>query len=698
MTSVRIGIDVGGTFTDLVLAHAGRNTVYTGKLLTTPQDPAAAIIAGTQRLLREANVAPAEVTGIIHGTTLVTNTVIERTGARVGLITTTGFRDAIEMGKEIRYDLYDLFIEPVPALVPRHRRIGVGGRVDAQGQEVERLDEAAVAAAAKLLREEYAVDAIAVSFIHAYRNRAHEQAAAAIIAKLYPDLPVTLSSDVAPEIREFERTSTAIANAYVQPMMQGYLVRLEQQLLQLGIHGSLHIMLSGGGIATVQQACQFPIRLIESGPAAGAMAAAHFSAQLGEPDLISFDMGGTTAKMCLIENGLPRRAREFEAGRIRRFKKGSGIPLKITVVDMIEIGAGGGSIGHIDNMGLLKVGPRSAGSEPGPICYGRGGTNPAVTDADVVLGLLNPAYFLGGEMTLADNNLAQELESQLGHQLGLDTSRLAGGIHDIVNENMAAATRRYMAEKGQDPRKYSLIAFGGAGPVHVYGLAKKLKVGRFIVPYAAGVTSALGFLVAPPAVDEVRSFVARTSSLDVERVSPIIREMEAAARKQLAEAGAKDEHIHFLLSADMRYVGQGFEIEVPISDVTFDDNFAASLTQAFTATYQNLFGRLVSGVGVEVLSWRLHARAVAPTLDYAFDNEGSSADSEKGSREIMLPDFGTVMATVYDRYALGAGVEFSGPAIVEERESTTIVGPDCEVRVDSQLNLIVTIQPEQQDA
>jgi N-methylhydantoinase A len=692
MSSIRIGIDVGGTFTDLVLAHAERNTVYTGKLLTTPRDPSIAILEGMQRLLKEAEVVPGEVTGIIHGTTLVTNTVIERTGAQVGLITTAGFRDAIEMGKETRYDLYDLFIEPVPSLVPRHRRIGVDGRIDAHGQEVQPLDREGVTLAARKLRDEFHVDAIAVAFIHAYRNRAHEEAARDIIANQYPDLPVTLSSEVAPEIREFERTSTALANAYVQPLMQGYLHALETELRALGVSASLHIMLSGGGIATVDQASQFPIRLIESGPAAGAMAAAHFSRSLGEPNLISFDMGGTTAKMCLIEDGMPRRAREFEAGRVRRFKRGSGIPLKITVVDMIEIGAGGGSISHVDNMGLLKVGPRSAGSEPGPICYGRGGEEPAVTDADVLLGLLNPDYFLGGEMALASDNLGNIVKRQVGDKLNTSVARTVAGIHDIVNENMASATRRYLAEKGQDPRKFSLIAFGGAGPVHVYGLAKKLKLNRIVVPFGAGVTSALGFLVAPPAVDEVRSYVERAQSLIAEDVTPMFAEMEHAARSQLREAGADEADIQFHHSADMRYVGQGFEIEVTLKDITRDAAFAESLTAAFVSTYQALFGRLVEGIDVEVLSWRLHARASAPNLTLSFSNKSTSGHARKGERRIHLPEFGDLDAVVYDRYALSVGASFHGPAVIEERESTTVIGPDCDVSVDEQLNLIITIE------
>ena len=511
--TTRIGVDVGGTFTDFVMVDEKRDLIFTGKRLTTPGDPSVAILEGTERLLGEAGTPIDEVDSIVHGTTLVTNTVIERKGARVGLITTKGFRDSIEMGGEIRYDLYDLFLERPEPLAPRYLRVEVDERVDAEGRVLRPLSRESVRAAAEsLLRE--GVEAIAVCFLHSYRNDSHERLAKEVLREIVPDLPVCISSEVAPEIREFERGSTTVANAYVLPLMRDYLARLDSRLREMGFSGTLYVMLSGGGITTIQSAQQFPIRLIESGPAAGAMGATFYSKLIGEDHVISFDMGGTTAKICLIDEGRPEHAHSFEAARVRRFRKGSGIPLKVPVIDLIEIGAGGGSLARVDAMGLLKVGPESAGSEPGPVCYARGGTEPAVTDADLLLGYLSPDYFLGGEMKLDFDAVRSAMSEVVARPLGLGVTEAAAGIHSIVNENMAAATRMYIAEKGRDPRRYTMIAFGGAGPVHAYGLAKLLKLRRIVCPLGAGVMSALGFLVAPSAIDFVRSYVSRVSEID----------------------------------------------------------------------------------------------------------------------------------------------------------------------------------------
>jgi N-methylhydantoinase A len=687
---VRIGVDVGGTFTDFVLVDDGAGRITTGKRLTTPLDPSEAIVNGIEQLLIDAQVDAADVHNVVHGTTLVTNTVIQRTGARVGLITTRGFRDSLEMGKEIRYDLYDLFLEPPPTLVARRCRAEVSERIAADGEVLLALDEAQVKQAAHALVNEQDVQALAVSFIHSYRNPVHEQQAAEILRAAVPNIPFTLSCEVAPEIREFERTSTACANAYVQPMMQGYLSTLEHRLHDLGLHGTLFVMLSGGGIATLDQARRFPIQLIESGPAAGAMAACHFARLTSCPDLISFDMGGTTAKMCLIEGGRAQRTHEFEAGRVRRFKKGSGIPLKVSVVDMIEIGAGGGSIAALDSMGLLKVGPRSAGSEPGPVAYQRGGELPTVTDADLLLGCLDPNYFLGGEMNLATELVGNVIEQKLAEAMGMGTLEAAQGIHSVVNENMAAATRRYLAEKGKDPRQYTMIAFGGAGPVHAYGLAQLLKIRRLIVPFGAGVTSALGFLVAPPAVDQVRSLVMRLDAIDWSAINSLFEEMEAEAVARLTEVGAKPEKIEFERLADMRHVGQGFEIQVPIPFGVLDQSHDGELTNSFFDTYQQLFERRVSEVPVEALTWRVNATAPAPEVRLNYQHRvavGSSA--HKGVRSVHFEGIGAVQTKVLDRYSLEPGDVFEGPAVIEERESTTVIGPSSQIRVDEWLNLIV---------
>jgi len=688
---VRIGIDVGGTFTDFVLVDERRDLIYTGKRLTTAGDPSVAIADGVRRLLAEATTAIGELHSVVHGTTLVANTIIERTGARVGLITTRGFRDALEMGREIRYDLYDLFATPAPPLVPRALRREVGERVDARGEVLLPFDAAEFRRAVRELRAD-GVDAIAVSFVHAYANAEHERRAREILAEDAPALPVSVSSDVAPEIREFERTSTTCANAYVQPRMQRYLARLDDTLKAMGLRGHLYVMLSGGGITTVRAARQFPIRLIESGPAAGAMAAAYYGLLTETPSLISFDMGGTTAKMGLIDRGWPERVHEFEAGRVRRFRKGSGLPLKVPVVEMIEIGAGGGSIARVDQMGLLKVGPQSAGSEPGPVCYGRGGTLPTVTDADLLLGYLSPDYFLGGEMRLDRKAVERAMDEQVARALDVSGLEAAVGIHDVVNENMAAATRMHVAEKGRDPRRYALVAFGGAGPVHAYGLAKLLKLTRIVCPFGAGVTSALGLLVAAPAIDFVRSYVTRLERTDWEHVNALFAEMESDARALLIETGADPAQIAVHRAADMRYVGQGFEIGVALPDGPLGADRLADVRERFFATYRQRFERHITDVSVEALTWRLGATAPVPNVELHFGGQPAAPrDPVKGHREVYFPQTGFAPCAVLNRYALQPGMEVAGPAVVEERESTTVVGPDARLVVDRHLNLIIEI-------
>ncbi len=685
MQPLRIGVDVGGTFTDLVLVDGARGRVLTGKRLTTPDDPGRAILDGIARLLEEAGEQIGAVRQVVHGTTLVTNTVIERKGARIGLITTKGFRDSLELGREMRYDLYDLFLEKPDPLVPRQRRIAVQERLNAAGEVLLPLAEQEVRDAARSLKAQ-GVEAVAVCFLHSYLDPAHERRAGAILAEELPGVPITLSSDVAPEIREYERSNTACVNAYVMPLMDRYLQRLETELQARGLRGKLHLMLSAGGIATVRHARANPVQLIESGPAAGAMAAMHVGRAAGLSEMISFDMGGTTAKMCLIEGGEAEHASTFEAARVKRFRKGSGLPLKVPVIDLIEIGAGGGSIAQASAMGLLTVGPESAGAVPGPVCYGRGGTQPTVTDADLLLGYLSPDYFLGGEMGLDRARMEGAMAEHLGTPLGLTPLEAAAGIHAVVNENMAAATRMYIAEKGRDPRRYTLLAFGGAGPVHAYGLAKLLKISRILVPAGAGVASALGFLVAAPAIDLVRSGVARLSGVEWERVARHYAEMEAEARRLLAEAGAREEEIVFRRSADMRYVGQGFDIPVPLPE-TLD---ATSVQAAFLDAYQRLFDRRVEGPPTEVLSWRLHATGTRPEVP-PVRGKAEAGDSRKGSRLAWFPQTGLTETAVHDRYRLQPGLRLRGPAVVEERESTSVIGPDASFSLDEQGNLVIEI-------
>ena len=692
--TIRIGVDVGGTFTDFVLHDAERGLVHTGKRLTTPDAPSVAIVEGIARLLRETSTRADQIHSIVHGTTLITNTIIERNGAKVGLIATEGFRDALEMGKEIRYDLYDLFLDAPPTLVPRHRRLGVRERIGADGGVLLPLDETAVADAAKTLVEGEKVEAIAISFLHSYRNPAHERRAGSIVRALYPELPLTLSADVAPEIREFERTSTACANAYVQPRVQLYLDRLVAELHGIGFVGELYVMLSSGGISTVEDAKTYPIRLIESGPAAGAISSSFIARMIGERRVISFDMGGTTAKMCLIEDFAPDHKFDFEAARVRRFKKGSGLPLKVSVVDMIEIGAGGGSIARRDAIGLMKVGPQSAGSQPGPICYGRGGSEPTVTDADLLLGFLNPDFFLGGEMVLRLEEVRSAIARNLAEPLGLDVTDAASGIRHIVNENMAAATRMHLAEKGRDPREYTMIAFGGAGPVHAYDLAKLLKISRIVVPPGAGVASALGFLVAAPGSDDVRGYVGRLDQLNWADINALYAEMEGGARELLVRAGAAPEEIVIAATADMRHVGQGFEIRVPLPAGPLSAASVPAIRKAFFTTYATLFDRTIETVPVEALNWRMHASAPGREISIASARPSASGVTRSRSRrKVYLHPQGWTDCEVYDRYALTPGDRISGPAVIEERESTCIVGSDAVVSVDEHLNLVIHIVP-----
>ena len=690
---IRVGVDVGGTFTDFVLVDEKRDLIFTGKRLTTPEDPGLAITDGLERLVSESGTSVPELDAVVHGTTLVANTIIERKGAKVGLITTKGFRDSLEMGREIRYDLYDLFFEKPEPLAPRFLRQPVDERIDAKGNVLRPLDENTLGAAAEKLVAE-GVEAIAICFMHAYANDAHERQAKEILDAKYPDMPITTSTEVAPEIREYERANTACANAYVLPLMQRYLGDLSQKLSDQGLKQPLYLMQSGGGIASVTRGQAAPIHLIESGPAAGATAGAFYGRLTGTERVISFDMGGTTAKMCLIEEYEPEHAHEFEAGRVRRFKKGSGLPLKVPVIDLIEIGAGGGSLARVDNMGLLKVGPDSAGSEPGPVCYGLGGTQPAVTDADLLLGYLSPKYFLGGEMDLDLGLVKDAVEEKLANVTGLSVEEVAAGIHSIVNENMASATRMYIAEKGRDPRRYALIASGGAGPVHAYGMAKLLKISRVICPLGAGVLSALGFLVAAPGTDSVRSYVSRLENLDWDRLNRLFREMEEEAMAQIVEAGADPATVTMRRRADMRYSGQGFEIDVPVPDGEMDGSAADVMRQSFLDKYQELFGRQIDDLPIEALTWRIYASGPTPNVELNFAGQQIDEEpSDKGERQVYFPETGYATCKIYNRYALKPGDSFRGPAVIEERESTAVAGPDTTVSIDKYLNLVIDIDP-----
>lgn len=689
MARYRIGVDIGGTFTDFVMEDIERGTLTLGKALTTPADPSDAVIDGLERLLAEAGIAAGEIVVLVHGTTLATNAVIERTGARTGLLTTAGFVDVLAIGRESRYDYYDLQLELPEPLVPRPLRRGVIERVDRDGTIVTPLDRASLAREVDALLAA-GVESIAISYLHSYRNAAHERETAAHIARVAPQVSVSCSCEVSPEIREFERTSTTVINAYLQPIVERYLRRLDRRLAERGFRGSFQLMLSSGLLTTARLAQQFPTRLIESGPAGGTMLGAFYSRLTGRRNLIAFDMGGTTAKASLIHDGEATVAREFEVGRIERFKRGSGYPVRTPCVDMEEIGTGGGSIASIDKLGQVQVGPRSAGSVPGPACYARGGKEPTVTDADLVLGYLDPDYFLGGEMKLERDAAAESIERRIARPLGLSTEQAAWAIHRVANEEMANAFRIHAMEQGRDPARYGLLAFGGAGPVHAYGVARILRSPTILSPASAGVASALGFLVAPIAAEGSQSYMARLDRIDWTRVNEIYTQLEQAGRAFLAESGVKPDEMTVSRSADMQYLGQMHDIAVSIPLGRLGRADESRLREAFYGRYEELFQRVVTRIPVEALTWRVTVSAPAPHLNLSRPPAVPGGAARKGVRPAYFPEERAYVATpVYDRYAMGSGDRLVGPALIEERESTFVVGPGARVQVDEFGSLVV---------
>ena len=693
MPDARLGVDVGGTFTDFVVFDPESGSFSVGKTLTTPQDLALGIIRGTREAAERAGFEVRDISQVTYGTTLVANLLLERKGVRVGLIATEGFRDVLETGTEQRYDMYDLTARRAEPLVPRNLRRTVRERVGWDGGVLVPLDPSSLDPILSTF-EAYGVEMIAVALLHSYRNPSHERMVREYLKDRYPQYAVSLSSEVAPEVREYPRTSTTVANAYVEPPLRGHLAEMEDGLRSLGFGGVIYMMLSEGGITTMEAARSFPVRLVESGPAAGAMAAAYYGEALGYGDLLSFDMGGTTAKLCLITGGRPSRTTELEVAREHRFKKGSGLILKVPAIDMIEIGAGGGSIAYVDPMGLMKVGPQSAGADPGPACYGLGGTEPTVSDADLVLGLLNPGYFLGGEMALDPDSARKAIEDRLAAPMGMSVTRAAQGIHEVVNENMATAARMHASEQGLDVRGSALVAFGGAGPIHAYRVAKLLGVNRVVCPLGAGVMSSIGMLVAPKSFDSVQSYISRLDSVDWDHVSSIYEGMESSAVELLTVAGVDAEDIRMERSADMRYVGQGFEIVVPAPGGKLGPGLQETLAATFSETYKSLFGRILTDVPVETITWRLSASEPPPRPDIRFRTAESPAHAGgvKGERPVFLTEEGRFIdCPVFDRYGLEPGATVNGPAIVEERESTVFVGPDARCAIDEHLNLVMTL-------
>ena len=680
----RLAFDVGGTFTDIVVVDdAGTLTIE--KVLTTPEAPEVGAKSGSAAALARLGAEVADVEFGVHGTTLVTNAIIERRGSRTGIVTTRGLEDVLEIGLGERYDLYDLFL-PFPApLVERRLRLGVGGRIGSEGTELEPLDEDAVLEALAQLDVE-GVEAVAICFIHAHANPAHERRAGELAHDRVPHVAVSLSHEIAGQLGEYERFSTTAANAYVQPLFARYLAEVDDWLE----HGRLLLMASNGGTISVEAARRQPITMVESGPAAGALAAAAFARRLGRNHVVSFDMGGTTAKVCLIDDAKPMMSPDFEAARAERFKPGSGIPLRIPVINLIEIGAGGGSIARMNELGLLKVGPASAGSDPGPACYGRGGDQPTVTDANTLLGYIGPTSFLGGSMLL-DVDAATVAVERLSADLGLETIRTAWGIHDVVNENMAAATRSHVAERNRDPRNYTLFAFGGAGPVHAVAVARKVGICEVIVPLGAGVTSALGLLTAPMAVDLVQSAPSPLSKVDWDAVAHILDEVERRARAILSLDGLAHEAITVERAVDMRYIGQAHEITVPLPLPPTDPGVEEALRRAFDETYLGLYSVLNESFAIEVLNWRV--RMSGPATDLWFGAEHDPDPVEPSARPVWDATAAAfVDMPVLRQAGMAVGRTYVGPMIVEQRETTAVLGARDTASIDELGNLVIEVR------
>ncbi len=677
--TIRIGVDIGGTFTDVALEIGERR--FTGKILTTPQAPEDGVLAALRSVAAEAGVEPGQVGVIIHGTTLATNALIERKGARTALLTTEGFRDVVEIRHENRFEQYDVNIDLPPPLVPRRLRLPIRERIDAQGEVLIPLDESSVARAIEALAAQQ-VEAVAVGLLHSFTNPDHERRVGDAIARRLPQLAVTLSCEVSPEMREYERFSTACANAYLQPLIGRYVAKLDRELVRAGFRCPLLLMTSGGGITTSETAIRFPVRLVESGPAGGAIFAACIARQHGLDQVVSFDMGGTTAKICLIDKAQPQTARAFEVARIYRFLKGSGLPLRVPVIEMVEIGAGGGSIARVDALGRIVVGPDSAGSEPGPVCYGRGGQEPTVTDADVVLGRVDPRTFSGGKMTLDVAGAERAAAERIGAALNLATEHAALGISEMVDENMANAARVHAIESGKDLRPRTLIAFGGAAPLHAARVAEKLGIGRVLVPANAGVGSAVGLLRAPVAYEIVRGRLMRLDSFDAASVNRLFAEMRTEA-EAIVRRGAPAAKVVEQRSAFMRYRGQGHEIavELPVRDLTAGDR--STIRELFEAVYRRLYSRPIPGVDIEILSWVVAVRAPSEGHLAAPARERPTEPKPASRRPIFDPDVGEFQQVpIYWRPDLAPGARISGPAVIAEDETSTVVSARFDARID----------------
>ncbi len=690
---LRLAVDIGGTFTDTVLIDVQGTILATAKTPTTPANPTFGAIEGVERVLADTNSTLSQIDGFIHGTTLATNALIERRGAVVATITTAGFRDILEIAYERRYSQYDINLVKPDLIVPRSRAFTIAGRMTASGDEVQAFDEAAVAALANDLAA-CGADAVAICLMHAYANPAHEKRLRDMLQQALPEIVISLSHEVSPEAREFDRLCTTIANAFIQPLMADYLSDFQRRFSQEGLRCPILMMTAGGGMTTIETAARLPIRLVESGPAGGAILAARIAAEIGESEVLSFDMGGTTAKLCLIDGFRPQTTRRFEIARAERFIKGSGMPVRIPVIEMIEIGAGGGSIAHVDRLGRLQIGPESAGSEPGPAAFAKGGTAPTVTDADVMQGLIDPALFAEGRLEIDVQAAEKALATDLGAPMGLNAAQVAHGISEIVDENMAGAGRMHAVESGKDLSTRLMIAFGGNGPLHATRVARRAQVDRILIPRDPGVGSAVGFLFAPVSFEIVRSRYDTLTTLDLKGLNAFFDGMIDEAQSEV-RAGVPDGPLTRRRVGFMRYHGQGHEIEVALPDRALTEADIPALRNAFEEEYSRQFSRAVPGMTIEILNWAVEVSSQPSALRRVSDTKTEQTAEAMGARRIMCDVSGDWReAAVYNRDGLRPGDRLSGPALIIEPQTTTFVSADFSARVDAAGNIWLHRQGE----
>lgn len=686
---IRVGVDIGGTFTDVAMEVG--ITLHSIKVLTDYSYPENAIVKGIRQVAEVARVELSEIDTIIHGTTLATNALIERRGARTAFITTKGFRDVIEMRTESRFEQYDLNIVLPAPLVPRNERFVIDERIGADGSVLKALDIAEVDALCdRIIAAGY--ESVAIGFIHSYLNGAHEKVVRERLLAKKPDISVSISSEVSPQMREFQRFNTVCANAFVKPLMASYLNRLVGRLTEEGTRCPVFMIHSGGGIISVESAVEFPVRLLESGPAGGAIFAAHIASSYGLDQVLSYDMGGTTAKICLIEKQTPKTSKTFEVARTWRFKKGSGMPISIPVIEMVEIGAGGGSIATIDSMRQIRVGPHSAGSEPGPACYGRGGANPTVTDADLILGRLDPHEFAGGAMKLDRPASDKAMDTDIASKLATDIATAAYGLSEVVDENMSNAARMHAVENGKELSEFTMIAFGGAAPIHAARLCEKLGMSNLLIPPGAGVGSAIGFLRAPFGFESVRSAYSRLSRFEAKAINQTISDLIAEATS-FVRSGAPDADPSLECTAYMRYVGQGWEVPVTIEVRDYADADDRHFRELFDEQYEHFFGRVIDGLDVEIVSWSLRATSKVSPPDRIGKTEKAGSAKTSGVRDIFDVLEGSFQnASIVARSDMKAGDWIAGPAVITERETSTIVTASREVIMQADGCLLVRVK------